>query len=934
MSTRSLPYGMRVGLLCALYVATARFGLSLDAVHGFAAAVWPPTGIALGALVLGGYRLWPGIALGAFLVNVSAGAPLLVAGGMALGNVLEAIVGTVLLTRVVRFRPSLDRLQDVMGLVILAAGLSTVVSATIGIASGWLGGVIPAATMCMAWRSWWLGDALGDLVVAPLLFVWSRCGRLSLPPRRVAEAIAVLVCASALSLAVFGPLLVPPLVEFPYILFPVLIWAAMRLGPQGAVTATGLVSAIAIWGTVQEIDRFTGPTLHENLLGLQAFMSIVVVTILILAAMTAERQEAEATRAQLAAIVDSSEDAIIGKTLEGRITSWNRGAERLYGYTRAEAMGQPIALLIPPDAPNEFPEMLARLLRGEHLEHYETQRIRKDGTYLDISLTMSPIRDGAGQMTGVSAISRDITAQKHLKDALQAAMHHLHLVTDVMAAPVVQCSRDLRYLWVSRAYAAWLGRMPDTIVGRPISDILGPEAFASLHPYFERVLAGEVVQYEEHVTFAGVGPRWITAAYTPTLDATGKPNGWVAVVIDITDRKQTEETLQQAQKLQAIGTLAGGIAHEFNNILAVILGFANLTQSKVARGTQTWENLQHILVAGLRAKDVVQQILTFSRQSQTARIPLRLQLPVQETLCLLQASLPATIKLVQFYADDVGTVLGDATQLHQVVMNLCVNAAQAMRETGGVLEVRLEAVEVDSSLAAHHAGLHAGPYVRLTVRDTGPGIPSHLAERIFEPFFTTKEVGGGTGMGLAIVHGIVTSHGGVLTVESGLGHGSVFSLYLPRIDQEAPRENLSEPALPQGNECILFIDDEEHLVLAARGMLTHLGYQAQGVTSSHAALDAFRAAPLRFDLVITDQTMPDMTGEALIRELRQLRPEMPVILCTGFSHVIDATRAQEIGIDAFLMKPLLIRDLAVTIREVFAQRRVTPQRSMGTESAI
>jgi len=276
---------------------------------------------------------------------------------------------------------------------------------------------------------------------------------------------------------------------------------------------------------------------------------------------TAARQEAKATRAQLAAIVASSEDAIIGKTLAGRITSWNRGAERLYGYTTAEALGQPIALLTPPDLPDEFPEILARLLRGERLEPYEIQRIRKDGTRLDISLTMSPIRDGAGRMIGVSAISRDITAQKRLQDALQAATHHLHLVTDAMAAQVAQCSLDFRYLWVSKAYAAWLGRAPETIVGHSIYDILGPEAFASLQPYFERVLTGEVVKYEDQITVAEVGSRWITATHTPTLDATGRPDGWVSVITDITDRKQTEEALQQAHKLQAVGTLAGTSYH-------------------------------------------------------------------------------------------------------------------------------------------------------------------------------------------------------------------------------------------------------------------------------------------------------------------------------------------------------------------------------------
>src|SRR5262249_35939196 len=274
-------------------LATAKFGLSLDAVHGFAAAVWPPTGVALAALVLYGYRLWPGIALGAFLINLSVGAPVLVAGGMSLGNTLEALLGAVLLERVVGLRPSLERLQDVLGLIVLAAGLSTLVSATIGVTSGWLGGVIPAASYGTAWLTWWLGDALGDLVVAPLCFVWSRRGRVALSRRWLTEAPVLLAAVGTLSLLVVV-VPVPALLVTRYLLLAALIWAALRLGPQGVITALALRAVIAIWETVQGVGPFAGPTLHERLFSLQTVMSVLAVTSLLVVAAMTERQQAQA----------------------------------------------------------------------------------------------------------------------------------------------------------------------------------------------------------------------------------------------------------------------------------------------------------------------------------------------------------------------------------------------------------------------------------------------------------------------------------------------------------------------------------------------------------------------------------------------------------------------------------------------------------------
>jgi signal transduction histidine kinase len=396
----------------------------------------------------------------------------------------------------------------------------------------------------------------------------------------------------------------------------------------------------------------------------------------------------------------------------------------------------------------------------------------------------------------------------------------------------------------------------------------------------------------------------------------------------ISERKRLEAQLRQAQKLEAIGTLAGGIAHDFNNILTAILGYTDLALDDVRQDSNAWSYLHEVRKAGLRAKTLVQQILTFSRRTEQPRMPVHLPLLIEEALALLRASLPSTIEIRQEITQDVGPVLADPTQLHQVLLNLSANAAHAMRETGGRLEVRLEAVEVDEQMTAQHPELQPGPYVCITVTDTGHGMTPEVMERIFEPFFTTKEPGEGTGMGLALVHGIVTSYGGTVLVASAIGQGTTFTVYLPRVADLVSRAVSQEgPPLagaPPGAECVLFVDDEAALVTLGEAILRRLGYEVVVCTSSAEALEVFRAAPQRFDLVITDQTMPHMTGEGLAQALRHLQPDIPIILCTGFSHVMHAERARELGIDAFLMKPLAMQQLAQTIQQVMAARRLPP----------
>jgi CheY-like chemotaxis protein len=367
--------------------------------------------------------------------------------------------------------------------------------------------------------------------------------------------------------------------------------------------------------------------------------------------------------------------------------------------------------------------------------------------------------------------------------------------------------------------------------------------------------------------------------------------------------------------------LVGGVAHDFNNILSAVLGYAELTLNTVSQESMAWNYLKQIIVAGERARHLVQQMLTFSHQATQERQPLQLHLLVKEVLELLRAVFPATITLRQEVDLPTSTVLANPTQMQQVLMNLCTNAAHAMRQTGGVLDVRLDAVAFAVESTFPHLGLKPGPDIRLTVRDTGHGMAPEDLERNFEPFFTTKGVGEGTGLGLAVVHGIITEHGGAITVESTPGQGTTCVIYLPHSASPLAVVPHTEDPIRQEQGRILFVDDDAALVHIGQTMLTHLGYDVVSYTNSEEALAAFRAAPERFDLVITDQTMPHLTGADLARALRGLRPDIPIILCTGYSQTMTAAQATQLGLDAFCMKPLRLRDLEVTIRRVLTQRR-------------
>ena len=383
------------------------------------------------------------------------------------------------------------------------------------------------------------------------------------------------------------------------------------------------------------------------------------------------------------------------------------------------------------------------------------------------------------------------------------------------------------------------------------------------------------------------------------------------------ERKTIEVQLQQSQKMEAIGTFAGGIAHDFNNILFPIIGYTEMAIEDLAERAETRNNLQQVLMAASRAKDLVKQILTFSRMSDQEKKPLRIQPVLKEVLKLIRASLPTTIQMHSSINRNCGAILANPTEIHQVLMNLCSNAYHSMREKGGVLEVILDETRLSKKELASYPGRDPGAYLKLTVIDTGTGMSDIVKQQIFNPYFTTKESGEGTGLGLSVVHGIISEHNGFIKVETEPGSGTKFEVFLPRIEtlDEAKDQQLTD-TVPAGKERILLVDDEFQIVKIIHQMLETLGYKVTPRTSSVEAFEAFRSNPERFDLLITDMTMPNMTGVELSKEIMRIRPDLPIILCTGFSELITEEKAKAIGIRELVMKPVVKKELAETIRKV------------------
>ena len=548
--------------------------------------------------------------------------------------------------------------------------------------------------------------------------------------------------------------------------------------------------------------------------------------------------------------------------------------------------------------------------------------------------------------------AHDITERKQAEENLVRAKEEWERTFASVPDMIAIIDNQHRILRVNQAMARRLGLAAEECIGRRCFEAVhGLSEQPHFCPHSQTLKDGR--QHIEEVHEDRLGGDFVVSA-TPLHDQQGQMIGTVHVAHDVTERRKTEKALQkaydelelrvrertaelqesyyrlkeeiavreqvesqlrQAQKMEALGTLSGGIAHDFNNMLAVIIGFTELLVGHAPKGSRDERHLKRIVEASIRGRELVKQLLAFSRQTEREKEPLLLSSIVKETVRFLRASTPSTVNIKVNTKQESGAVLGDPTQIQQVLMNLCTNAAHAMREKGGVLDIEVRDFSVSPSDENPH-GIKPGLYMKLAVRDTGVGIPPDIIDRIFDPFFTTKQLGEGTGLGLSVVHGIVKHSGGYITVESEPHNGSAFTVYFPRVAEKLPNDGVSDGTLPTGYERILFIDDEASLVEMGAEILAELGYDVTSRMSSREALSLLQKDPSRFDLVITDQTMPDMTGIELVKEILALRADMPIIMCTGFSHLVDAGRAKAAGIKAFAMKPLTKREIARTIRQV------------------
>ncbi|MBN2322852.1 MAG: PAS domain S-box protein [Spirochaetes bacterium] len=665
-------------------------------------------------------------------------------------------------------------------------------------------------------------------------------------------------------------------------------------------------------GTTFPIMIYSAPLIRENrVTGLQS----IIVDITDRKKAEEELKE-EAVRRRI--LVEQSRDGIVVLDENGKVYEANQRYAEMLGYSPEEVLQLHLWDWDTHFPPEELKEMLRKV--DEKGDHFETRHRRKDGSYYDVEISTNGAVCGGQKL--VFCVCRDISDRKRAEERLRESEERFRVVIENFPDSVFVHDTEGRFIMVNDALCKNTGYSQEEMYKMTVADIDAESvARGDREKLWLRLQQSGFVRIET-TNKRKDGSKYPVEVHLNAITLKGKAV-ILGVARDSTERKRAaeekaklEKQLRRSQRLETVGTLAGGIAHDFNNILTPIIGYSDLALSEMPADDHLVDYLEAILKGANRAKDLVKQILTFSRQIEKDRKPLTVQHLIKEALKLLRPSIPSTIEIRQHIDDSCGKVFADPGQIQQIIVNLCTNAFHAMEEKGGVLAIELTQVTVDEATAKIYSNLSENEYVRLTVRDSGIGMDESTIDRIFEPFFTTKSVDKGSGLGLSVVHGIVRSHLGEIIVQSEPKKGSTFHVYLPVIKKAVETGGNGTKPVLRGDESILVVDDEKLVLSVIKTILAGLGYSVEAHNCGVDALKSFDRKPAGYDLVITDLTMPGTTGLELAKHIHTTHPDLPVILMTGYGEKLNTDIQKHYNIREVIGKPISMSDLAAAVRTV------------------